>query len=139
MHEIEDTSASAQTSLEPMQRIIAIQGRPLSQRLAIGGRRNNEVGGNFMRNIILLGTAALALTFSAAGAYAGNLDPHESPYAVISPVTVAPAAMAEGHAAYVGGDEGNMFGFFGARQPPYGCYPDRARIRGVWRNVRECD
>ena len=83
-----------------------------------------------MRNFMFLGATAIALAFGVGNAYAGNIDPHESPYAILEPLTVAPspAPMSEGRAAYTGGDQGNL-----------SCRPGRVQIRGVWNNAQVCD
>ncbi|WP_158816534.1 hypothetical protein [Methylocapsa sp. S129] len=62
-----------------------------------------------MRNIMLFGAAAIALTLSAASASAmggGNLSPEQSPYAVIAPQTLQQSPMQEGRSAYTGDDSG---------------------------------
>jgi hypothetical protein len=56
-----------------------------------------------MRKIMLIGATAVALTFSAANAYAvggGDLSPEQSPYALLAPQTLQSPPMSEGRSAY---------------------------------------
>jgi hypothetical protein len=55
-----------------------------------------------MRNLILAGVAGAALALGAAGAHAASIQnrPESSPYALIQPLTVAPAPL-EGRSAFV--------------------------------------
>jgi len=74
---------------------------------------------NMMRKILLLGATAVVLALGSAGAFAmggGNASPEASPYAILEPQTLAPPAMTEGRAAYIGSDAGGWFGFR-AQQP----------------------
>ncbi len=60
-----------------------------------------------MRKIIVLAAAAAALVLGAASANAvPNIDPQQSPYAILVPDSSAPMATSEGRAAAVGGDAG---------------------------------
>jgi hypothetical protein len=96
-----------------------------------------------MRKIVISGVAAVVLAASltaANAAYAGNIDPRESPYAILAPQTVAPAPalIAEGRSAYVGGDQGDRAGY--AVQHPFADCPSvRVRMHGVWRDAKLCD
>jgi hypothetical protein len=99
-----------------------------------------------MRTTMCLSMIALGLAFGAAHAIAGNIDPHASPYAVLSPITVAPAPTPtptpEGRAAYVGGEQGGRFdGAFDyrAQQLSHDCHPARVRIQRAWRDAQICD
>jgi hypothetical protein len=56
-----------------------------------------------MRKIMLFAATAVALTFSAANAYAvggGDLSPEQSPYALLAPQTLQASPMNEGRSAY---------------------------------------
>jgi hypothetical protein len=95
-----------------------------------------------MRTTMYLGTIALGLAFGAANAIAGDIDPHASPYAVISPMTVAPAPTTEGRAADVDSERGGRFGDaldYRAQQLSHSCHPARVRIQRAWRDAQICD
>jgi hypothetical protein len=95
-----------------------------------------------MRTAMYLGAIALGLAFGATHAIAGNIDPHASPYAIISPMTVAPAPTTERRAAYVGGEQGGRFGdtlAYRAQQLSSDCHPARVRIQRTWRDAQICD
>jgi hypothetical protein len=83
-----------------------------------------------MRWIILLGTIALGLALGAAYAVAGDIDPHESPYAVLAPITLASPddqaqpVLFEGRSAATG-DSRN-------------CRVSHVRIHHAWRDTQIC-
>ena len=98
-----------------------------------------------MRNMLLLGTTAIVLTFGALNADAqggGNLSPEAAPYAILEPQTVAAATMTEGRAAftddaaratmqegraaYVGGGHWRALGDEGYHHPEDNGYRDPA-------------
>ncbi len=73
-----------------------------------------------MRNILLFGATAVALSFGAASAYAmggGDLSPQQSPYALLAPQTLQNPPMSEGRSAYGSRGPGSWSGY--GVQPNY--------------------
>ena len=77
-----------------------------------------------MRNILVFGATAIALTLGVVSANANGVD--YSPYEVLVPQTAAPAPVpTETRAAFTTDQQG--------------CTPSRMRIHGVWHRILICD
>jgi hypothetical protein len=80
-----------------------------------------------MRKIVVLAAAAAALVLGAVSANAvPNIDPQQSPYAILAPESAGPMATTEGRAALVGGDAGGW--------SAYGAPEDSAPVTPEERN-----
>jgi hypothetical protein len=92
-----------------------------------------------MRKIMLPGATILSLAFGVAHAIAGDVDPRASPYAVISPITVAPAPVIEHRAADVQGSQYDDSLHHRAQQSTYGCFRAQIRIQRGWHEAQICE
>lgn len=92
-----------------------------------------------MGKIMLPGATALSLAFGVAHAIAGDVDPRASPYAVISPITVAPAPVIEHRAADVQDSQSDDSLHPKAQQSGYRCFHAHIRIQRTWREAQICE